>query len=82
VTVVCLFLVFALSTHTEGASIVFKSSARDVEEFSPYFAAFSENDRSRIAEYERLKRSLMYFKVIDWDAVVQPRITDDEESSS
>jgi hypothetical protein len=54
----------------------------DDEDFSPYFAAFSENDRSQIAEYERLKRSLMYFKMIDWDVVVQPRITDDEESSS
>lgn len=52
------------------------------EELSPYFKAFSHSDLLRIAEYERLKRSLKHFRPIDWDYVVRPRITDSEDSSS
>lgn len=67
-----------------GAAVIKSLSIAkgESESFSPYFAAFSEENKAEIAEYERLKRSLMYFKAIDWNVVVQPKITDSEYSSS
>lgn len=80
--------IWALLTYTiyllnygEGAVLRSKSTI-ELDELSPYFKAFSSHDRSRIAEYERLKRSLMHFKPIDWNVVVQPRISDADSSSS
>lgn len=55
---------------------------KESEELSPYFKAFSSVDRLRMAEYERLKRSLMQYRAIDWNMIVQPRITESEDSSS
>lgn len=71
-------IIVVLVQRQEGAVIRHEFE----ENFSPYFAAFSKIDRSQIAEYERLKRSLMYFKAIDWNVVVQPKITESEDSSS
>jgi hypothetical protein len=61
---------------------VLRSEVEEIKELSPYLIAVNYYERSHIAEYERLKRSLMSFKIIDWDTVVQPRITESEESSS
>lgn len=75
-----LLLFFTIVVLKHGGGAVIKPEESD--KFSPYFAAFSEQDKSEIAEYERLKRSLMHFKAIDWNFVVQPKITDSEYSSS
>ncbi|KAL7044582.1 hypothetical protein ACKWTF_001987 [Chironomus riparius] len=69
-----------LLSHSEGA--VIRPKEIETDEISPYLKAFSSHDRLRIAEYERLKRSLMHFKPIDWNVVVQPRISDTDSSSS
>lgn len=70
-----------LLSYSEGAVLRPKPTI-ELDELSPYFKAFSSHDRLRIAEYERLKRSLMYFKPIDWNVAVQPRIRDTDSSSS
>jgi len=69
-----------LLSYSEGT--VMRPKLIETDDFSPYLKAFSRHDRSRIAEYERLKRSLMYFKPIDWNVVVRPRISDTDDSSS
>lgn len=69
-----------LLSYSEGAAM--RPKQIETDDFSPYLIAFRRHDRSRIAEYERLKRSLMYFKPIDWNVVVQPRIADTGDSSS
>jgi hypothetical protein len=65
-----------LSTSCEGAII-----RRHSNDFSPYFNAFNRRDKEEFAEHERLKNSLAHFKQIDWNVIVQPRITESEESS-
>lgn len=77
---ILIYLVIFSIIFCEGA--VIRSQLNDTQESSPYYKAFSSIDRSRIAEYERLKRSLMYFKPIDWNVVVQPRIRESDDSSS
>lgn len=76
-----LLLIFfiAVPKHVGGAAVI---KTEESDKFSPYFAAFSDQDKFEIAEYERLKRSLMHFKAIDWNFVVQPKITESEYSSS
>ncbi|CRL07640.1 CLUMA_CG020604, isoform A [Clunio marinus] len=48
--------------------------------FSPYFAAFSEDYKKKMREYERLRQQLMHFKMIDWNVVVLTGIGSDSSS--
>lgn len=49
--------------------------------FSPYFAAFSDQLKREMREYERLKRQLMAFHVIDWNVVDEAKVNDSESES-
>lgn len=77
-----LFLIIVVHLERSSEAVIRSEKVEENELFSPYFAAFSDFEKTRIKEYERLKRSLMHFKAIDWDYVVQPKITDSEYSSS
>lgn len=48
---------------------------------SPYFKAIRDYNRAYIKEYERLRNSLMFFKVIDWTYVIPGKVFDSSSSS-
>lgn len=53
----------------------------DREQFSPYYNAFSEQLKSEMREYERLKNSLKAIKKIDWDYIAEVKAFESKDSS-
>lgn len=51
------------------------------EDFSPYFAAFSDRLKREIDVYEKLKSQLKYFHQIDWDEISEVKAFESEESN-
>lgn len=64
-----LFVLFLCLTNNSIAGSAIQSSS--VGEFSPYFAAFSDQLLSDHREYERLKQQLMKIHAIDWDLMAE-----------
>jgi hypothetical protein len=56
------------------------SGARESEPFSPYFAAFSDDLKSEMKEYERLKRQLMTYHAIDWNVIAEIKAFESKSS--
>lgn len=52
------------------------------QKFSPYFAAFSEQNLREKAEFERLKRQLVAIKPLDWNTIAPIKAFESKESSS
>lgn len=52
----------------------------DSAEFSPYYAAMSDQLKSEMREYERLKQQLMKYHVIDWNVVAEVRAFESKSS--
>lgn len=71
-----LFTLFLLSFNICGGHVIQNQVENDSQEFSPYYAAFNEDLKKEIKEYERLKRQLKHFHVIDWDDIDQPKFVD------
>jgi len=63
-----LLALFLLNSHTCGAAAI-RDSRVSSEKFSPYYAAFSDESKKEIQEYERLKRQLMKLHAIDWNVI-------------
>ena len=62
---------------------VIKTVQNDVggsDKFSPYYAAFSEELKSEMREYERLKRQLLKIHKIDWNVVAKVKAFESESS--
>jgi hypothetical protein len=72
-----------LSSHISSGFVIKRvnnSGARESEKFSPYFAAFSSEQKGQMKEYERLKRQLMSFHLIDWDLVADVKAFESKSS--
>lgn len=72
-------LVFVNFSTCDG-HVIQSKSVEKTKEFSPYYAAFSEDLKRDIKEYERLKEQLKHFHAIDWDEVAKVKAF--ESSSS
>lgn len=50
------------------------------DDFSPYFAAFSDRLRSELDEHEKLRNQLKYFHPMDWDEIAEVKAFESEDS--
>lgn len=50
------------------------------DDFSPYFAAFSDRLRRELDEHEKLRNQLKYFHPMDWDAIAVVKAFESEDS--
>jgi hypothetical protein len=50
------------------------------DDFSPYFAAFSDRLKGEIVEYEKLKSQLKHFHEIDWDEIAYVKAFESDDS--
>lgn len=50
--------------------------------FYPYFAAMSDEFKSELTEYERLKRQLTFYHKLDFNIVAEIKAFESEKDSS
>lgn len=73
VTVAVFTFCFLNANQCRAGVIKDNNEVDDKPKFSPYFAAFSDQLKSEMKEYERLKRQLTAIHVIDWNVVAEIR---------
>lgn len=78
-SLLALFLLTLTQTHYCLGSVIRDGIVGDT--FSPYFAAFSDQMKREMVEYERLKRSLMQIHLIDWNLVAEIKAFESLSSS-
>lgn len=71
----------ALSQHNDEHHIFDKhdNSAND-DDFSPYFAAFSDRLRHELDVHEKLRDQLKHFHSLDWDEIAEVKAFESEDS--
>ena len=80
-------MVFTLALHCFGSVVprVIRSGNEldESEEFSPYYEALlrSDQQKSKIKEYERLKQQLIKFHAIDWNVIAEVKAFESNSSS-
>lgn len=70
-----------MNAHYCLGSVIREGVVGDSEKFSPYFAAFSEQMKREMIEYERLKRQLMEIHLIDWNVLAEVKAFESKSSS-
>lgn len=76
-----LLLTFILDYKYCLGNVIRNQGVGDGVKFSPYFAAFSDQLKREMVEYERLKQQLMSFHAIDWNYVEEVHGFDSTQSS-